>query len=236
MGLSISVGHLADLIHYDEDIPSEPLVSKAISALQRLIGGDAGDPASFRATMARLNRELRAAGLPEHREPEQLEDGFSSAMWGYSGLHFLRRIAAYDALGHPLPDPGPNDLPPDAIVDLYYQRAKNDKTLHYRHLMLHSDAEGFYLPTDFPDVLPCRDRALGEVGSAPRLRAECLQLAALIGAPPDADPWSNKMQEAIEHQGQGEGWRRYGREAHACLVLLQACDASIRTGAVIVFC
>jgi hypothetical protein len=55
--------------------------------------------------------------------------------------------------------------------------------------------------------------------------------------PPDTDPEDDEVAEAFEAQDpSGEGWRRCGIEAHSCAALLRACDASLATGAAIVFC
>lgn len=239
MGLSVSVGHLAELTYYEqEDAKDMPLRARLIFALQAMFGGGA-DASSFRRELKRLNRALRAMGLACHVEPESTEDGFSADLPGYSGLHYLRRIAAYQALGRGLPAPGDKDNLSEPVVEEYYERAAIDATLGYRHLMMHSDTEGYYLPLDFSHVLvpPPRFRvAGGEVGSVPHLRAECLKLAEAIGMPADISIEAPVFSRALEDQGQGEGWRRYGREAYTCALLLGACDASLRTGCAIVFC
>lgn len=239
MGLSVSVGHLADLAYYEkEDAKGLSLRAKLIFALQAMFGGGT-DAASFRRELRRLNSALHAAGLPYHAEPESTEDGFSADLPGYSGLHYLRRIAAYQALGRGLPTPGNEDNLSEPTVEEYYDRASGDATLGYRHLMMHSDTEGYYLPLDFAHVLvpsPKFRVAGGMVGSVPHLRAECLELAKALGLPADISIEAPAFSRALEDQGQGEGWRRYGRESYTCAVLLGACDASLRTGGAIVFC
>ena len=54
-----------------------------------------------------LSTALAEAGLPPHVEPRELPDDltFSCQMWGYSGLHYLRRLAAYLGQGIEVPDP-----------------------------------------------------------------------------------------------------------------------------------
>src|SRR4029450_13292115 len=55
----------------------------------------------LREEFEQVNRFLRLAGLPEHREPEDLpsEDFVSYDMLGYWGLQYLRRFAAHLAVG-----------------------------------------------------------------------------------------------------------------------------------------
>ena len=74
------------------------------------------------------------------------------------------------------------------------------------------------------------------IGSAPRLLAECMELAAALEVPADLDPESDEVWEAAESQGEGEvKWQRYGIESHTCLALIRACRASVETGAAVVF-
>jgi hypothetical protein len=206
---------------------------------RRILGIGIGESEPFRAELRRVNRALRAAGLPEHHEPEHVESSFSCAMWGYGGLHFLRRIAAYAAFGRDLPSPGEYEgVSDDPVVLAFYERF-DDRSLKYRHLMIHGDAEGLYLPLDFEDVLFPSERLNvvgGMIGSSHRLRAECIELASLLALPTDFDPDAEEVLQAVEEQGRGPGWRAYGVESYTCLQLLAACNASIKTGAAIVLC
>ena len=71
MGLAITVGQLVELKELDEE------------------GAD-----WFRQQLREINRVLRANGLPEHTEPEELprlEDRSAVGSFGYSWLHYLRR-------------------------------------------------------------------------------------------------------------------------------------------------
>lgn len=229
MGLDLEVGILADLKQHDED------------GYQHYLG-------QFSA----VNKCLQSVGLPEHREPGQLADDriFSCSMGGYSFLHHLRRLAAHLALGKPLPPPSEAEAPEDPVVAAYYaQRAprqgllarllrRTAPGLRFEHLMLHSDAEGFYLPFEFPSVLFPDDAlgvAGGMVGSAPRLHAECVELAAVLGIPLELDHESDEMAAALEEPGVS-GWQRHGTASFVCLRLIRACEASAASGAAIVFC
>jgi hypothetical protein len=79
MGLSLEVGILADLKDSDEE-------------------GFEWHADAFH----RLNSYLATLGVPLHNEPHDCEV-WSGDMLGYSGLHDVRRIAAYLDSGQPPP-------------------------------------------------------------------------------------------------------------------------------------
>ena len=204
---------------------------------------------------AAINKVLRAAGLPEHREPVDLgeEDGISYDMIGYSGLHYLRRIAAHVWDGRGRPPPGSQESPRDPVMDRYYatiDRPQSKRRLglfrrppqerpNFDHLMQHSDADGFYLPLRFQSVLfadPALEIAGEMIGSGPLLMEECTRLAALLELPLDLDPESEEVWQAVDNQGQGlVPWKRYGIESFTCLRLYHACRVSVHLGAALVF-
>jgi hypothetical protein len=84
MGLGLEVGILADLREQDSE------------------GFD-----YYAAKLRSLSEYLESLGLPKYREPDTGEV-WDCEMFGYSGLHLLRRVAAhldaYDRL------PGPGDI------------------------------------------------------------------------------------------------------------------------------
>jgi hypothetical protein len=233
MGLGLEVGHYAALLRNDPEGTAE-----------------------FEAQLSNLNRALAAAGLPPHSEPaalpETAEESFD--MWGYAGLHRLRRVAASEALGEGLPAPLLEaDDEEDPRVGRYYEAALGSPNLlarlfgrakprlrRFQHLMLHSDAEGFYVPQDFVDVLfPAQRLAIrgGMIGSSARLAAECRELAALLGIPPGLARDSEAVAAAIEARAADarEPWQRYPVETFCCLQLLGASEHSMKTGALLVF-
>jgi hypothetical protein len=229
MGLALEVGIVADLSRNDPE-----------------------GCTYYREQFERLSRLLVADGLKAHVDPEGLtdEEVWSGEMHGYYGLHRLRRIAAHLALDLGLPGPAKDDAF-DPVAERYHAQAtgggllsklfrRRPAKLDFAHLMLHSDAEGFYLPQDFPDVFIPHSRAkiAGEmVGSAPRLLDECRRLAAALAIPDGLDPWGDEVTEALAQPAPAaQGWRRYPVETFGCLQLMAACEASIRTGAAIVFC
>ena len=228
MGLAIEVGTLADRLLHDEE-----------------------GAKWFRAEMATLSSYLESCGLAAHREPEVCPL-FSMEMFGYSGLHYLRRIAAHLNLRQKLPTPGDENASQDAVLQEYFgllakpkgsflnRLLSSHKTLReYDHLILHSDAEGFYVPQDFESVLfPSEHLKIpgGMVGSSQRLLTETTKLAQALGLPLDLEPESEEVWEAAESQGTGETlWQRYGIESYTCLRLYHAAKHSVANSAVIVF-
>jgi hypothetical protein len=127
----------------------------------------------------------------------------------------------------------------------------------FDHLILHSAASGYYVPVpmDHPIVLEADEGedyevapdtegfGAGEellpggnlIGSSVGLRDELRRLRDALGVPPDVGPDDDRLREAADAQGQGEGWARYGVEAFTCVQLLAACEASVAAGAALVF-
>lgn len=232
LGLSLSVGYLADVLSGHPEGSSE-----------------------VTSYFARLNEALVAAGYKPHREPVELDESlwFSCDMWGYSGLHHLRRIAAHAAFGLPMPPPVAKGAKDDPVLKRYYTEvtrapslvarlfgSRSADGLRYQHLIVHSDAEGYYAPQDFPNVIyPAESLKIpgGMIGSVPRLYEECRALAKLLEIPDGLDAESDEVLEAVENPGSGTvHWQRYGIESFSCMRLLAACQASLNTGAAIVFC
>jgi hypothetical protein len=194
--------------------------------------------ALYKAEFEILNKVLRAEGVSEHVEPEELADIFTCDM-SHHAFHCLRRVAAYLALGKPIPPPCSGNATEDPILSLdYWDQLRKDERLKYQHLIDHSDAEGFYVPVDFERPLDTSSVAADGVlfGSTQRLRAECMDLAHALDMPLAMHYDSEELWMAAEVQGQGPlRWQQYAIETFACLRLLAACDASLRTKAAIVF-
>jgi hypothetical protein len=86
----------------------------------------------------------------------------------------------------------------------------------------HSDAEGFYLPIDFADVIvPPEDAGVagGYIGSSFALLRECEELARSIGVPLDLD---TETDELFKGGDGSQRWHAYHVEARVCLVLHRA--------------
>ena len=208
MGLSIEVGYLADLKEYD--LEGFELAKDHLES---------------------INGVLIANGLPAHHEPESIEEVWGADLFGYSGLHHLRRIAAHVGAGQPLPEPGTKEAAADPLLDKLYG---NPPQGQFQHLIHHSDADGFYLPVEFDDVLI--SGRLGMIGSTYSLKKELDQLAAVLEIPAELGIDDELVWVAAENQGKGKTtWERYGIETHTCLTLVEACRQSIQHQAVIAF-
>ena len=238
MGLALEVGILADLKDADEE-----------------------GYASYVDAFEKLRTVLRSVGLEEHVEPDEVDDIFSCDMLGYSGIHYLRRIAAHLAFDRPIPAPGSQETYKNVVLnEAYYESFDAGKDMKFQHLMVHSDAEGFYVPIDFERVIttPPTLRLSGRwLGSTQRLQAECAELAGLLGMPLDLDYESRELSRAADAQLHPHSqpprrlwpwerggtkhsgdltWEQYAVETYACLRLLAASEVSLRAKAAIVFC
>ncbi len=222
MGLALEVGILADLKEADEE------------------GYE-----YFREQFALLNELLTENQLPAHAEPQEMPI-FSCDMYGYSGLHYLRRIAAHLLVNRSIPAPCKNRPNTDPVMIACYdeiatmQDARSPDRKRFDHLLCHSDAEGFYLPLEFDEVLfDFNNRGLAgiQVGSSSKLLAECTTLANALELPINLDFKDDIFNyAAVENQGRGSGWQRYGIECYACIRLIHAARHSLKYGAAIVFC
>jgi hypothetical protein len=236
MGLSIEVGSYANVL---ED-------------------GDAEESDAFKRDLQLLDSTLIEAGLRPHSEPEVLASGhyFSCDMLGYGGLHYVRRIGAYLSLGLPCPEPGPDysarseSKEDKAILKKYYAQFKkgssfvacreNGSYAPFSHLMQHGDADGIYAPQKFNTIQLFDPEAemLGTmIGSSHTLLEECRKIAVMLEVPDGLDPESDEFDDEIESQGHGDAkWKRYAIETYGCLQLIRACEASILSGSIILFC
>lgn len=171
MGLAISVGVLADLLIHDAE--GAEWMSEDLAA---------------------ANRVLVAAGLPAHDEPRQLPPLAHRAAlrsMPYSFIHHLRRAYAHcvntpEWIATPLPEGV--DPAQDPVLDA-------EVTMFSSHLLCHSDAEGFYLPIDFTEVLfdesDDHDLPGGMLGSSYRLRDELVRVAPSLGIALQGDALSD---------------------------------------------
>ena len=211
----------------------------SVGMLADLRARDVEGAAHLRKDFDTLNRYLLKRNLPVHFEPERCEY-WSADMWSYSGLHYVRRLAAHFEYHGKLPSPGDEQAAKDSLLQSYYRTYERGDTDHrFNQLIIHSDAEGYYLPVELPFVLFPGDEyvvAGGYVGSAPRLLRECIQLAQALRLPLDTSPTSEEVLRAAQTQEQTEGsWRSYGIECFTLLRLMHGAAHSVRTGAALVF-
>jgi hypothetical protein len=157
MGLAIAVGILADVLENDPE-----------------------DADWVREELEEVNLVLSERVLPSHVEPEVLPVlNIRGAMdsFPYSFLHYLRRFYAHvkaDPSWQPTPileDQDPIDDDP------FYKEFEIDCNAH---LLCHSDAEGYYVPIKFEEVI-FDERLTGEMlGSSVRLMDELIQVAPFL--------------------------------------------------------
>jgi hypothetical protein len=240
VGLALEVGMLADLIENDEE------------------GAE-----WFREELDKLNGVLAGAGLAPHTEPRE-SAVFSTDAYGYSGLHHLRRCAAHlhysGALGKPLEEG--EEVVQDALYVRYGAEFEGENAdasagtsakpaaRPFDHLIMHSDAEGFYVPQAFDRVLIAHEQSYGWIGSSYTLKTECERLAATLQIPADLlnDYDNAAFYDAMNKPGKA-GWGLFKPRAAAlavwqtlpiaalvCAKLRAFADHSIKTGALLVFC
>ena len=216
--------------------------------------------------MAKLNGVLATAGLAPHDEPIEVAV-HSTGMYGYSGLHYLRRCAAHLHYSGELPSPLKEGQQPtdDELLIRYGEKFVSENaesqpgtlaapsSRNFDHLIMHSDAEGFYIPQPFERVLIANDQAYGWVGSSQKLQSECARLAGALELPPDLlnDPESAALLDAVakgRKEGVG-GWRLFAPKPNAipawhthpiaalmCAKLYCFTGYSIQSNAALVFC
>ncbi|MFH9177222.1 hypothetical protein [Streptomyces albogriseolus] len=192
-----------------------------------------------RADFVAIGELLEGAGARQWTEPDLVEaEETEFEMWGYSGLHAVRRLAVHLAAGGLLPEPLPeaHRATDDSLLNKVYETLPGDPPGSFDHLIHHSDCEGYYVPVDFSHVIVDKKAPGGYLGSSVRLLVEIRRLAEVLGLPEDLDPHSEEVFEAADAEElASEGWQRYGVESYVCLQLLQAAKLSIATGAAIAF-
>lgn len=219
MGLKIQVGTVANLLSRDEQ-----------------------GARYFQREFLTLSRYLISIHLEPHVEPTDI-DVWSGHVFNRSNLQYLRRLSAHLYYTKRLPAPGDANAADDPLLQRYYRDYDcsdiGDTFFTFNHIIIHSDAEGYYIPQDFDNVLtPGDDCAVagGVVGSSLRLRDECEKIASVLRLPLTLDVNDKRVVSAIKVQGAGATtWERYGRESFGCLQLYHAASHSITTRAAIVF-
>jgi hypothetical protein len=238
-------------------------IAVGVLALEKQ-SADPEDVAELMEPFTQLNLVLGEAGRELHREPVEVAQTFEAQMFGYGGLHAVRRLAAWIEIeGRLPPEPGGQDASEDPVLQalnqrlLQYDEDANAVPVHqlldrllrrktpprsgFQHLLWHSDTEGFYVPQPFDEVVfdhaeIQRPFVGGMVGSSFRLLEDCRRLADQIELPITLDPESDILWEAAgAPSATGPLWGRYGVEAFCLARLLRASSVSIETGAAIVF-
>ena len=228
-------------------------------AIAIMASGDDEGVSAFKGLFLSLNELLAEVGQSPHDEPEHLATAhtFEAQMWGYSGLHHLRRAAAHLALEGRLPASDQVDALQDPVLKRFYADhskyldrprpgllsflRKSPQKPEFEHLILHSDAEGVYLPRELSEVIfdpaqPQREGLGCMVGSSLALLSECRRISTALGLPSDLDPESDEVYDNAESLPlDGEAWQRLGITTFVLIRLLRACELSKHTGAAVVF-
>jgi hypothetical protein len=212
MGLAVEVGLLAYLLEDDEE------------------GAE-----WVRESLADANAVLAELNMPTHSEPEYLppmDDRSIMSSFPYSFLHHLRRAyARWRQNPGALATACPEDENPasDPAID-------EESNAFDSHLLCHSDAEGFYFPIDFSEVIideNDQDRILGGLlGSSYRLHEELIALAPCLGISSTedlSDDAVNDIRAAVV--AESELWIEKG----VWLTLFEACRLSKLYGTAISF-
>ena len=209
-----------------------------------------------------LSEVLTENGMLSHTEPRTIpnDEYFEAGMWGYNGMHALRRLAAHLSINGQLPQPAEYGAYSDDPVYVEFNRT-HERYLEsplskdfmglfrkklppppYQHLIMHSDAEGFYVPQSFNEVIvdwtqPQRPGLGMMIGSSSKLLEECEALAKSLNLPADFDPEADEFLELLEAPpATGKPWQILPVEAHTVANLASAARASLKFGAAIQFC
>jgi hypothetical protein len=124
----------------------------------------------FEQDLTNLNAILEQHGLQPHQEPVRLEDIQMRATCGsfpYSFLHDVRRVYAHvmqNPNWHAEPLKNGKNPTKDFVLGREY-------AMFSRHLLCHSDTEGYDVPQDFTDVIVDDSGTIpgGMIGSSRRL-------------------------------------------------------------------
>jgi hypothetical protein len=210
MGLAVSTGVLADLMTKDPE--------------------GAG---LLRRRVAVVNAVLAAEGLPLHEEPVvpgRVKARRHVASFPYSFLHHLRRAFARVREGILLEPVKPDEDPAEDPA------IENVASMMDSHLVCHSDAEGFYVPMDFREVLfDLETHGLpgGMLGSSVRLRAELVEVAPALQIPLRDGNLGDE--EAAKLAAEDEASGPYWPERLVWLSLYENARVSIANKSLIVF-
>jgi hypothetical protein len=218
---------------------------------------DGADAARFNDQLAAVNLALDEAELDRHKEPEPAE-GWQAELPGPEALHALGEIAGLIWKGRPIPQnrlidgkdaPAETALFEAILPHIFAARRPPRRILFGRrrivapppfaHLTVHSDREGLYIPADFPLPLvpiqmPKGTENFWPLGSVQRLQRELAEIAKALDIPDDLMPDDPALAKPADPAG--PLWKAQPFAVYSCLVLREACDRSLATGAAICFC
>ena len=190
------------------------------------------------ADLQKINMLLEARNLPAHKEPcpsPAVDNRSPNLDFPYRYIHYLRRFYSH-IISNPQQLPPPVEDDQDPTEDSLIEEIASPK----HHLLWHCDAEGYYVPVDFPIVIEDEDLPGGFLGSSHRLLAELLILAAPLGITLRHGELSD---EQVKQLGSGQrpsntNYNRrdpYSIECQVWLGLFESARLSIMHRAVIYF-
>ena len=244
MGLSIEVGFLADLIANDPDGAEfafadyermdEALEAKRLARLSEPTDCDIWSADLMGYTGLHALREVAGYVWKGRDIPRDvLLDGSQTEFSDALVKEFFEHLTGK----------GNFTLIGKAFRQIFKAKEK-PKLPPFIHLCVHSDCDGFYVPVAFETpIVPKRVSAESEhlwpLGSVMRLEAEVNQLSRHLEIPADLrhdDEQLCALIEAPDRTSVSPLWEVQPIATHACLVLREACERSLATGAAIHFC
>ncbi|SHJ19697.1 hypothetical protein SAMN04488096_11051 [Mesonia phycicola] len=192
---------------------------------------------AYKAIFENINTILAKNGVAPYEEPiEMNKEPLQFGGFPYSFLHHLRRFAAHvweqkdNENWDWTPTPFSIDDEPgaDAILEEHY-------TYMSSHLLTHSDAEGFYLPVELPEVLFDTEEAPvpgAMIGSSYDLLSELKSLTAHLGIGLDEN---DNLTNVDELNAIITNEDNFWIEILVCVTLIDAAKFSIQNKTAILF-
>ncbi|MEU8901345.1 hypothetical protein [Nocardia sp. NPDC048505] len=182
-----------------------------------------------------INRVLADNGLPPHTEAETEGPATMRKHAGsfpYSFVHYLRRAYAhaYTHPGQPLTPLAEGRQPTeDPLLEEVMYGFES-------HLICHSDAEGYYVPIDFDQVLVPEDPGIklagGLLGSSVALLRELIYLAPHIGIELEDGNLTDAAAAALHRYDEDHPFQR---EREIWLALFESARVSVANRTLISF-
>ena len=244
MGLTVEVGFLADLIANDPEEAErvfadfgrmdEALAEKGLEHLNEPTKGEVWSADLLGNSGLHALREVAGFVWKGREIPRGiLLDGSQTELTEELAKEFFEHLSGK----------GNFTLIGRAFRQIFKAKEK-PKLPPFTHLNIHSDCDGYYVPVAFETpIVPKRvssdSEQLWPLGSVMRLEAELNQLARHLEIPADLRHDDEQLHTLIETPDRtpvSALWKAQPIAAHTCLVLREACERSLRTGAAIHFC
>ena len=244
MGLTVEVGFLADLIANDPEEAQlafvdferidEALAEKGLERLDEPTKGEDWSADLLGYSGLHALREVAGYVWKGRDIPRGiLLDGSQKELADELATEFFEHLSGK----------GQFTLVGQAFRKIFKAKEK-PKLPPFTHLNIHSDCDGYYVPVAFETpIVPKRvssdSEHLWPLGSVMRLEAELNQLARHLEIPADLrhdDAQLHALIEAPDRTPIAAMWSAQPIATHTCLVLREACERSLRTGAAIHFC